>query len=177
MNILIVFLVSGLWHGANWTFVVWGALHGFYLLTGAGTRAIRNSMIKWVGIRDDLTALRYVRLLCTFGLVCLAWIFFRAASLPDAWLILARLPTGWSRLLDPGHLSAQVGPVLLTWVCVGWCAAVLMDRLEAWRAKPGTIVTFESRPWWFRWASYYGLAAVLFFLHAVEPTQFIYFQF
>src|SRR5438270_2377903 len=78
-NIAVVFLLSGLWHGANWTFVIWGALHGFFYLC------------YWIFAprvgREDEEApwfVQAVRILFTFNLVCLAWVFFRAPSLSEA---------------------------------------------------------------------------------------------
>lgn len=176
INILLVFLVSGLWHGANWTFVVWGALHGLYLLAGAGTKGLRTGIIKRMGL-TGAPALRHFGVLNTFLLVSFAWIFFRAASLQDAWTIISRLGLGWGRALLPAYLVSQVGTVLLTWAAIGWLAVIVMDLLEGWSAKPGTMAGFQSQPWWHRWAAYYALAAVLLFFHAVEPSQFIYFQF
>jgi D-alanyl-lipoteichoic acid acyltransferase DltB (MBOAT superfamily) len=178
LNILVVFLISGLWHGASWTFVIWGALHAFYLLFGAVTRDWRMNMVRASGLAAHPRLLRCIQMSTTFVLVCVSWVFFRATSLSDAWLILSRMATGWGQLLlQPSLVAAQVGHVLLAWAVIGLLGIGLMDRLEAWRSQPGMLTSFHARPWWFRWASYYALTGVLFFLHAVEQSQFIYFQF
>lgn len=90
VNISIVFLISGLWHGASWTFVFWGALHGFYLVTE-----------KWITGKkwgeEDLGAVRgfsilpFLRVLATYHVVLLSWVFFRAGSFSQAWLYLTRM--------------------------------------------------------------------------------------
>jgi len=95
INLLITFLVSGLWHGANWTFVIWGGLHGLYV--------VLNGFIEpfWTRLRNVASAKRLsivldtISLLTTFGLICFAWIFFRALNLEDALYIVRNLSVGW----------------------------------------------------------------------------------
>ncbi len=95
LNLLITFLISGLWHGANWTFVIWGGLHGTYV--------VLNGLIEpyWTRLRDTGFAKRFspaldaISLLTTFGLVSFAWIFFRASNLDDASHIVKHIGVGW----------------------------------------------------------------------------------
>lgn len=90
-NIMVVFLLSGLWHGADWTFVIWGGIHGLYQVCS----------ILW-GRRDHRFRLPgWLRQLHTFLIVSFAWIFFRAETLADAGQLLTRLRTGWF----PGNLA------------------------------------------------------------------------
>ena len=84
MNIFIVFLVSGLWHGANWTFVVWGALHGSYLVIENLSKPIFS---KWTSIR----LLRPLKVLVSFCLVLVGWVFFRASDVQNASFILQEI--------------------------------------------------------------------------------------
>ncbi len=177
MNILIVFLVSGLWHGANWTFVIWGGLHGLYLLGGAVTRRWRERVVDWSGLASRESLHRALRTVCTFTLVCIGWIFFRAATFDQAMLVCTRMFTGWGTLLHPAYLAAEIGKQGLAWIVLGSFWIVVMEVVEAWQAHPGARAGFKARPWWFRWSLYYGLVAALFFFHAVEPMRFIYFQF
>ncbi len=96
MNIMIVFLVSGLWHGAAWTFVIWGFLHGFYQVVGALTLKARNGMWQRLGLDPGKsTFVRMLRRVITFALVCFAWIFFRANSFSDLILLIRKLFTDW----------------------------------------------------------------------------------
>ena len=97
INVLIVFLVSGLWHGAAWTFVVWGALHGIYQIFGNLTWKPRNKLLSLVKLSEKSIGIVWIRRVITFALVSFAWIFFRANSLSDAKLLLERLFTsaGW----------------------------------------------------------------------------------
>ncbi len=95
-NLFFVFLVSGLWHGAAWTFVLWGALHGFYQVVGTLTRGIRKKWLQKCRIPEDALLLRLWRQICVFILVAFAWIFFRANSIADLKTLLSALFTDWS---------------------------------------------------------------------------------
>lgn len=90
-NLFFVFLVSGLWHGANWTFVVWGALHGCYLVFSIFTSSAREQLMQALALDRFPRVLRVTRTLLTFHLVLFAWIFFRANHLSDALLIIEKI--------------------------------------------------------------------------------------
>ncbi len=87
-NIMIVFLVSGLWHGANWTYVIWGGLNGVFQVLGELTKRFRRKLGAVFGARPDTTGHKLLEAGITFALVDFAWIFFRAESLPSAVRIL-----------------------------------------------------------------------------------------
>lgn len=95
-NLLITFLVSGLWHGASWSFVLWGALHGVYQILGDALRPLRARLCEKLQLRQGSFSLRLLRVLWTFLLVSFAWIFFRAGSLSGALFFLNRMFTRWN---------------------------------------------------------------------------------
>lgn len=106
-NIMAVFLLSGLWHGADWTFVAWGGIHGIYQVCGvlAARRAGgRTPQGRGTGL---------FRCAATFSLVTFAWLFFRAQSMADAWLLLSRLGTGWGAAQGPLLSMARQLPFVL----------------------------------------------------------------
>ncbi len=106
-NIMAVFLLSGLWHGADWTFVAWGGIHGIYQVCGvlAARRAGgRTPQGRGTGL---------LRCAATFSLVTFAWLFFRAQSMADAWLLLSRLGTGWGAAQGPLLSMARQLPFVL----------------------------------------------------------------
>lgn len=109
VNILAVFLLSGLWHGAGWTFVVWGLIHGLYQACGVllGRRK---------GV-PDRTGTVFSALACmrTFLLVTFPWLFFRAASIGDALTLLSRLPFGWDGMIS---VLRQILPMALPLICL-----------------------------------------------------------
>src|SRR3989344_7847529 len=83
-NLFFVFLVSGLWHGANWTFIIWGSLHGLYLIISIMTGDIRNKIKIITGLNEHQKISKILQVITTFCLVSFAWIFFRANNLSDA---------------------------------------------------------------------------------------------
>ena len=92
-NLFIVFLVSGLWHGANWTYIIWGALNGFYLVFALVSHKFRNKMNHLTGIEKSPWLNRFLQISITFLLSCFAWIFFRANHVTDAFLIIKKMAT------------------------------------------------------------------------------------
>lgn len=102
-NLFLTFFISGIWHGAAWTFMIWGALHGLGVLI---TRTLEGS----AAYRERVP--KFAKQLGVFAFVCLAWIFFRAETLTDAWLILTRIvTTGWRDPQMPWLMLALVGVV------------------------------------------------------------------
>ena len=95
LNLMIVFLVSGLWHGANWTFVIWGAIHGVYQIIGSLTIKPRNRLLAKIKLNPTHPLVVWVRRIITFILVDFAWLFFRANSISDAGVLIAKLFSGW----------------------------------------------------------------------------------
>ncbi len=87
-NLFITFLVSGLWHGAEWTFVIWGALHGFYMVFAIWTTRLRENANRITGVSKYRGLYQFTQILVTFVLVYFAWIFFRANNTQDAFLII-----------------------------------------------------------------------------------------
>ncbi|MEI8343224.1 MAG: MBOAT family protein, partial [Verrucomicrobiota bacterium] len=103
-NLAVVFLVSGLWHGANWTYVAWGAAHAVGFILCLATRDLRQKAAGAMGIRSSLFT-RAVGVFVTFNFVCLTWVFFRASNITSAFQIIGRI------LSDCGH-RAMVHPGL-----------------------------------------------------------------
>lgn len=91
LNNMIVFAASGLWHGADWTYVVWGVLHGVYRIAGEITLGARKLVCRLLNIDRSRPAYRAFSVFFTFLLVCITWIFFRAGSIFDAVFILRRI--------------------------------------------------------------------------------------
>ena len=93
VNIMIVFLVSGVWHGANYTFLIWGLLHGLYQAVEAATLKWRTRLEKRYAGGGKGFMFSAFQVVLTFGLVCLAWIFFRAENIHAAGLVLKNILT------------------------------------------------------------------------------------
>jgi D-alanyl-lipoteichoic acid acyltransferase DltB (MBOAT superfamily) len=108
-NIFLTFLVSGLWHGANWTYIIWGALHGIYYILSELTASLRQRLVSLLGLSGWPRLRAALATLTTFALVAFAWIFFRAASLSDALYIAGHLGTGWTAFLGQSFRTLQAG--------------------------------------------------------------------
>lgn len=83
-NILVTFMVSGLWHGANWTFLIWGALHGFYQILEKELRPVIRKINGYCHTKTASFGYHFAKAIATFALVDFAWIFFRADSVKQA---------------------------------------------------------------------------------------------
>ena len=128
LNIFIVFLVSGLWHGAAWTFVIWGALHGIYQIIGNLTYKKRNLLLSKVGLSERSLGVRILRRAVTFALVCFAWVFFRANSVGDAFLLIKNLFTLHTSLSESiEYLGLSLINILL--VIASLLVLIILDSL------------------------------------------------
>jgi len=162
VNLMLTMLIGGLWHGASWTFVVWGGLHGIYL---AAERLLRPRLAAMAWTRG--AAAEIAGILLTNFLVCITWVFFRATDFPAAWRLLGSL-------FGFGAEPAQVLPSA-DLILVGLVYGGLL--LGHWRLRHSTTESFVARaPWWavaIVWAAM--LAAVI--LTQGGGDAFIYFQF
>jgi hypothetical protein len=90
-NLFLTFFLSGIWHGANWTFVLWGALHGTYLIVSLVTQSWRDRAVRVLRLDAVPGLLTTWRTLATFHLVLIGWVFFRANSLADAMTVFRKV--------------------------------------------------------------------------------------
>jgi D-alanyl-lipoteichoic acid acyltransferase DltB (MBOAT superfamily) len=175
-NLFIVFLVSGLWHGANWTFVIWGALHGFYLVFALVTKNIREKINK-ILFFDKIPSLQVVT---TFILVGFAWIFFRAKNLDTALYIIKHMFSGIPELVRNiqnhqsvfENLGLGKGGIIF---CV--FLILFLETVHFIQNRKNITEIFLSKPLYIRWTVYYVLIFAILCLGASASRQFIYFQF
>jgi D-alanyl-lipoteichoic acid acyltransferase DltB (MBOAT superfamily) len=174
-NLFITFLVSGIWHGANWTYIIWGGLHGLYIISEQILVSIPirlNKIFEWM----PMAMIAVLKRFWVFVLVSFAWIFFRANSLHDATVII-------NSILDFDQynlkqLSLQLVPeskhtvytvdILLSW----WWIVFLVVTEFMINKYPFQHV---ARP--VRWAVYIAGILILLVLGVYDNNQFIYFQF
>lgn len=95
-NILIVFLISGLWHGAAWNFLIWGAIHALYQIIGALTLKYRKKLCKTLNINRDTFSYKLWQKICVLFMVMLAWIFFRSTSISMSIEYIQRMFSSWN---------------------------------------------------------------------------------
>jgi alginate O-acetyltransferase complex protein AlgI len=161
-SLMITMLLGGLWHGASWTFVVWGGLHGLYLVVERAVRKVapwRWEHISWAQMPVALL---------TFLLVCVAWVFFRAHSFGQAFDVTAALfgagPGDVERLLKPESVVLSI-------------AVTLILLFVHWSMREASIASVVARvPWWARSLAMAALIVGILGLSG-EDRAFIYFQF
>lgn len=176
-DIFVVFLISGLWHGANWTFLIWGALHAAYLMFALATKGWRTRVLQPTGLLEKPVLLNLFRTVIVFNLVAFAWIFFRANSLSDAVYIVSNLMTGISLTESFGENLATRLSMSRTDLALSIGLIVILEVAQYLHELFGLKSLLESRPFWFRWALYYAMIAAILFIGEYQANQFIYFQF
>ena len=169
-NLFFVFLVSGLWHGANWTFVIWGGLHGFYLISSIWTEKLRESVARFVGLTRYPVIRKWLRVFITFHLVLLSWVFFRARSVGEVWFILTHM----FQMPAMPHINLGLHgldiPVVLT-------ALLMMEGVHLLQRGGSVRQLLAGRPGWVRWSLYATATLMILLFGEFTSTDFIYFQF
>ncbi len=165
-NTLIIFIVSGFWHGANWTFIVWGALNAIYFLPLLLTNTNRNNLETAAQGKILPSFKEFFSMVLTFGMTVFAWIFFRAEDLGHAIQYISKI---FSRSVfsRPEEFPLQVIVLTILFVLVEWVGREEQFALARLGLKWNRI---------FRYAMYFILIFSLFWFGGTEQ-QFIYFQF
>ena len=167
-NLFIVFLISGLWHGANWTFVIWGALNGFYLIFAIISSKFRERIIDWMGFKNFPTGFQFIQILSTFMLSCFSWIFFRANNLDDASQIIKTIFT------NKGPVYVENPSVIIYSICAILFLLLVEIKQEYYH---GDFSFMHNQSWIVRNLSYTFLVLIILLVGVFDGGQFIYFQF
>lgn len=181
-NLMATFLVSGLWHGANWTYVAWGGIHGALLVLESATEKIRAKWLRSWNVNTDCFSFRLAEIMVTFALVDFAWIFFRSASVGDASRYLSRMVSRfdpWALFtgelftmgLDRTEMEILTAALIVVFLVdfvrdrFGWDIAEFLNRQNLWFAWLWILAIFMS-------IVIFGEYGPTF-----DAKQFIYFQF
>jgi D-alanyl-lipoteichoic acid acyltransferase DltB (MBOAT superfamily) len=181
-NIMVTFLVSGLWHGADWRYIVWGGLHGAYQVVGRMTAGIKKKLYEKCGVRTDNFSFGLMQTVVTFVLVDFAWIFFRADTMQTALLIIRRMFTRWNPWIFFDESIYQVGLSRREFGIALFCIGVLLvhDLLKRFISHDVS-AWFKEQGHIFRGMLYIaGIVMILVFgIYGpnFNPPQFVYFQF
>lgn len=180
-NIFITFLLSGLWHGANWTYVFWGALHGFYQILGEVLSPVRKYLRGALRIKEENRFYRLFQMLFTFGLVDFTWVFFRATSLKEAFLAFKQMFSEYNpEIFWNGKLFSlgldRIEFILLVIALITLCGVSTCKR------KMSILEKLSKQHIILRWGVYCFLAYNIIFVLLIQgfgfvSQEFIYFQF
>ena len=179
-NLFFVFLVSGFWHGANWTFIVWGALHGFYLIFALFTKNVRKKVNDAVGISKNRGLNNTLDVVITFVLVVIGWVFFRANNVRDGFYIIKKMcgiPKELLRVLSTRKIAFLNLPGLINILVPCFGLIIFLEVAHIVQMKYKLEHTFSSKPKYVRWMLYYGGILAILFLGVFDEQKFIYFQF
>ena len=172
-NMMVVFVVSGLWHGANWTFVIWGLIHGlFYIPTLFIKDRNEKKQLSASPFPDFKT---FLLVIFNFIIVLLAWVFFRAEDLTQAAGYLGNIFTEF-QMLSPFTVTKIHGIELeVTESIISILILLILEIITFNFAHPFQKLQSKSRA--VKWASYVGIILVIFLFGAFNKNKFIYFQF
>ena len=170
-NLLITFGVSGLWHGANWTYVIWGLLNGLYLVLGSITKDYRDRFFALIGLYPSTFSRKAIMRATTFLLTCAAWIVFRSRSLSDAGYVMSHLTSGWNfhEIGTPHFLMRQMPIAILS--------IIMLEVGQMWHRKMDVPMILRQWPMALRWSAYAAFVMAVLLLGVYRGTEFIYFQF
>lgn len=179
VSLFVTFVLIGLWHGANWTFVAFGALHGVYMISSQGTGRLRKKLVMIANLAAHPRIHHILQTLSTFILVSIALVFFRAPTIEFATHVFATI---LNELLHPIVFVADIVQLLPRGMvafsaALTFSALALLEAVQYLQSRTGTPYILESvlRP--VRWGLYYGLILAILFLGVLRAHSFIYFQF
>ncbi len=181
-NLLITFLISGLWHGANWSFIIWGGLHGIYQIIGDLIKPIKNYFNAFFHVKTESFSYKFGQMLITFVLVDFAWIFFRMNSLKNSIKFIYFMIIKWNPwvLFNQTLYTLGLDQKEMHILLIALCILLLIDFI---RYKHNLLldVFLETQCLWFKWGSIFFLFFFIIIYGIYGPEfdskQFIYFQF
>ena len=174
LNVFIVFLVSGLWHGANWTFVIWGALHGIYRVLGTLTVKKRDALLTKAGLSPTSRGVIAVRRVLTFILVSFAWVFFRANTIADAFTLIGALFTRHGSLASALSFM-QLDTVSILLIIFSVATMIILDRAVTYDEDDCSDILVKNGS--FIYFIFVIMFVWLLLLSRGQDSTFIYFQF
>ncbi len=181
-NLLVTFGVSGLWHGASWNFVAWGLLHAMYQIVGDILRPWKEKLYAATKTKTDCFSFKLGKVVSTFVLVDVAWIFFRVGSVSGALQYIKRIFTRWDpwSLFNGEIYTLGLDRMEFNILIVSSVILLLVDLIRY--LKKQTITAFlDQQNIWFRWGTIILMigAIIIYGMYGInfDSAQFIYFQF
>ena len=182
LNTMVTFLVSGLWHGASWNYVIWGGMHGIYQVIGEILAPVRKKINKLLKVNEGVFSYKLGQILFTFSLTTLTWVFFRAENLKEAIYFFERMFTRWNPwvFFNEGLYKFGLDRIEVNILFVALITMFLVELLKYLKNKRLSDFIVEQNLW-FRWIVMIGLVVsiLVYGEYGVnfDSNQFIYFQF
>ena len=163
LNIMVTFLVSGIWHGANWTFIIWGVMHGFL--------QVIEKALGWQMYEGKNVGIKAIRILVTFMLVNFAWVFFRMPSIGDAFAVIDKMFSELGGVVDFNSVFSGLAPAII--LLIGIAILLFKDIREEF--FPNKVQILEKP--FARWCVYVILFIMILSMGVLDGSQFIYVNF
>ncbi len=168
-NTFIIFLVSGFWHGANWTFIIWGFLNALFIMPSIFFKTNRNNLDTVAQGKYLPSAKELFNMVLTFGLTVFAWIFFRAADLTHAFRYISGIfSSSLFKIPDPAVYSTSLVLLIILFMGIEW-----LGRENKYAIENLPVIRFRI----VRWSIYAALIFLIGIFMQSSETPFIYFQF
>jgi D-alanyl-lipoteichoic acid acyltransferase DltB (MBOAT superfamily) len=177
-NTLIVFLLSGFWHGANWTFIVWGGINGLYLIIESMTKTAREWCIRITNLSTASYLYKGLSTIFVFSCIAISFVFFRAETVGQAMWILSHFFVDWNTDFIMHHLMPMLTKVsgnsmFLVTILSIFC----MEGVQYYQEKENTFYIFDTKSKALRYGWYYFLTCSIIVFGYFQSQSFIYFQF
>jgi D-alanyl-lipoteichoic acid acyltransferase DltB (MBOAT superfamily) len=170
---LVTMLLSGLWHGANWTFVIWGGIHGTLIVLDMLWNHYKKPRIHLIKLSEHIKS--GLRILITFNVITFTWIFFRANSLSDAVYVLQNM---FVNLSFKSFGIGQIMPGGKYELFILVCAIAFVGLIDVLQYRKVNLRAFALRlPIWIRWPAYYALILIILIFGKFGLEEFLYIQF
>ncbi len=160
LNIAVTFLVSGIWHGANWTFIVWGILHGLFQIA---EKAVG------LGKKQSRGIIKVLRVATTFVIVTLLWVIFRMPTFSDACSFIGHLFSGFATS------TITITPSMKILLLLSILIVIFKNLMDEYLPQDKTLL--HNRYWLVRFGTYIGLTALILLCGVLDASQFIYARF
>ncbi len=181
LNMMIVFLTSGMWHGAQWSFIVWGGINGLYQIIGERLMPVRNKLNKLLRLKRESFGHKLFKVVTTFVLIDFAWIFFRANRFTDAFGIIKSMFSvrNWWVLFDDSLFTLGLDWKNFVLLILAIVILLVSDIFKYKGIKVRKVIMRQEL--WFRWSLYIAVIAGILVFGIWGPgydaSAFIYFQF
>jgi len=179
VNILLVFMMSGVWHGASYTYIAWGALHGGYMVFGRMSYPVRVLCASFFCLTCFPLLHAALQRIMVFALVSFAWIFFRASDLSQACYIVQHLDNGWRSWMTLPGIKAGIEGMGVSLGDFYWAVGlIILLEVVSWMESGERMREFMmTRPLVFRWAILICFLLLICNFSITQQIPFIYFQF
>jgi D-alanyl-lipoteichoic acid acyltransferase DltB (MBOAT superfamily) len=178
-NVMVVFVISGLWHGAGFTFLIWGLLHGTYYIIEDMLKPVKNKFIKRFNIKTNIFIYKLIQVIITFGLVDFAWLFFRANSFKSSLVLIKNMVYFNPEIFINGSLY-KLGLDHLNFL-VAILSLVIVLIVDLFQRREGISDKLLTKNIVFRWSLYLASVLIILIFGAYgsdyNVEQFIYSQF